>query len=128
MQPRRMTDTSRFAAKLLFQYRVGKPANSKFRICEERIVVLRKNTPESALSEANRIGESSQTDFLNDEGETVAIEFVGVLDLMNLGLESEPNEVWYEIKTMLRPVERRKKLIPPKEKLSAFRIDRVRLD
>jgi len=123
-----MTDTSRFAAKLLFQYRVGKPANSKFRICEERIVVLRKNTPESALSEANRIGESSQTDFLNDEGETVAIEFVGVLDLMNLGLESEPNEVWYEIKTMLRPVERRKKLIPPKEKLSAFRIDRVRLD
>ena len=121
MRARGMKLKTRFAAKLLFQYRVGKQAESKFRICEERIVVLSKGTPESAYAEATRIGEKSCTTFVNDEGTPVAIEFIGVVDMMNLGLESEPNEVWYEIKTMLRPMERRNKLIPPKESLSAFR-------
>lgn len=121
MHARSIRSKARFAAKLLFQYRVGREGESKFRICEERIVILSKRTPESAYAEAIGIGKASCESFVNEEGKSVAIEFVGIVDMMDLGLESESNEVWYEIKTMLRPMERRSKLIPPKERLSAFR-------
>lgn len=108
---------SRFSAKLLFQYRIGGPKQSKFRICEERIVTLRNKSAAGAIREAKKIAKNSQSCYLNDDGNKVFIEFVGLLDFMELGVESDENEVWYEIKTMLRPMERKNKIIPPDEKL-----------
>ena len=109
----------RFSAKLLFQYRVGSSKNSKFRICEERIVTFREIDARTALDKAKKIGSSSEESYKNDEGGHVHIEFIGVRDLMQLGAESELGEVWYEIKTMLLPMERKKKLIPPEKELIA---------
>jgi hypothetical protein len=51
----------------------------------------------------------------------VRFEFVGVLDLLELGLECEADEVWYDTRQMLTPMERRESLIPPERELSAFR-------
>jgi hypothetical protein len=116
---------NRFAAKLLFQYRVRRrPSESKLRICEERIVVLAKPTGAAAHAEALKIGKNSEASYSNDEGNPVYIEFVGILDLIDLGPECGPGEVWYEIKTMLTPMERRRALIPKKTELSAFRTRR----
>jgi hypothetical protein len=44
-----------------------------------------------------------------------------VLDLLHLGVECEPNEVWYTIRQRVRPMERRSSLIPRSEKLNAIR-------
>ena len=128
-----MSSLNRFAAKLLFQYRVGKKSSSKFRTCEERIILLRERTPFRALAAAKKVGRMSEATYLNDDRVPVVIEFVGVLDLMELGIEAAGDEVWYEIKTMLRPMERKSKLIPPERELSAIkgavkRHIRVRLD
>jgi hypothetical protein len=54
------------------------------------------------------------------------MEFVGVLDLIELDPECEEDEVWYEIKTSLRPMERRAKLLPADKDLAAIRCSRIR--
>jgi len=118
---RRMSGEARYAAKLLFQFRVGSPRSAKMRMCEERIVLLRATSSEDAHRSSVASGLSSQYDYLNNDGERVFFEFIGVRDLISLGVECEEDEVWYEIKTMLRPMERRKKLIPPRQSLSAFK-------
>jgi|SRR5687768_2652869 hypothetical protein len=122
------TVNSRFSAKLLFQYRVGRDAAaSKFRTVEERIVTLREKTAKSALAKVKAIGRESESRFTNDDGADVYIEFIGVVDLMELGLECEPHDVWYEIRTMLQPLERRRSILPAEEDLSAFRAEKLRV-
>lgn len=99
----------RFAAKLLFQYRVGE--DSLYRICEERIIVFNARGARAALRHAKRIGKGSESSFVNDGGDTVRIELVGIRDFMHLGLECEEGVVWYEIRTMFRPMERKAALV-----------------
>lgn len=106
--------TSRFAAKLLFQFRVVIDGNSgKRRICEERIVVFQSRSYKQALVAAKRKGKAAQYRFANDEGIPVYFEFVGVLDLLELGIECGEEEVWYDIVERLQPMERKSKFIPP---------------
>ena len=114
--------TERFAAKLLFQFRVmiGNDPGKR-RICEERIVVIEAVSAKTALAEAKRIGRKGRLKYRNTDGNEVHFEFIGVLELMHLGPECEPNEVWYEIKEMLTPMERAKKILPLEADLSAFR-------
>ncbi len=47
-------------------------------------------------------------------------EFVGITDLLELGIETEPEEVWYDIVTMKQPSERRYKLITNESQLNAI--------
>ena len=115
----------RFSAKLLFQYRVGGSKRSKFRICEERIITLRSKSAIGAIREAKKIAKNSQACYVNDDGNKIFVEFVGLLDFMEIGIESDENEVWYEIKTILRPMERKNKIIPPDEKLLTRKINKA---
>ena len=108
----------KFAAKLLFQYRVVVDGeSSKRRICEERIINFNARGSRDALRRARRVGKKAEFDDLNSEDNPVFFEFVGVLDLMELGVECEENEVWYDIKEMLTPMERKDKLLPTADKL-----------
>jgi hypothetical protein len=111
----------RYAAKLLFQFRVvsGRRVNRR-RVCEERIVLLRAGSPKAALTMAKGRGRGEQTSY-EDQGRRVFFEFVGVLDLLLLGTESEPDEVWWEFVERIRPMERRRHLIPAERSLSALR-------
>jgi len=54
----------------------------------------------------------------------VFFEFVGVTDLLKLGLECEADEVWYDIVQKLKPMERRRELVPPPERLNAIAWER----
>lgn len=111
----------RYSAKLLFQFRVVTDGESnKRRTCEERIVVLQARSAASALKKAKETGRKAQHRYKNDNGGTVHFEFVGVTDLQHLGPECEPNEVWYGIRELLTPMERKESLVPPESKLSAF--------
>lgn len=118
MRTRRTPVRDRWAAKLLFQFRVvadGRAAQR--RVCEERTIVFRAVSAKDALSLARRRGKSAQFRYRNDAGSPVRFEFVGVLDLLHLGLECQRDEVWYEIRQRLRPMERRKTLLPPERAL-----------
>lgn len=108
----------RYAAKLLFQFHVAvKGEPGKRRLCEERIINFKARSPEEALRLAKLRGKRGQFAYKNSEGNKVSFQFVGVLDLMSLGIECEAEEVWYEIRPRLCPMERRDRIVPSDRKL-----------
>jgi hypothetical protein len=120
MGKNRAAETMRYAAKLLFQFRVVVGGDSgKRRLCEERIVVLDSDTAADALAKAKRRGKQGEHRYKNDQGNTVHFEFVGILELISLDPECEQDEVWYDLVERLLPAERRSVLIPPESKLNA---------
>lgn len=113
----------RYSAKLLFQFRiVSRGRSNKLRDVEERIVTFESRSPRLALQWVKRYGKEEEFQYVNDFGNKVHFEFIGVLDLMSLGGECESCEVWYDIRTMKEPMERRDKLIPAPEHLNAFKV------
>jgi hypothetical protein len=112
----------RYSAKLLFQFKVIIGSDpGKRRLCEERIVLLSARDAHSALTKAKIRGKTSQHRYMNSDGNPVHFEFVGVMDLLELGAECDPDEVWYELNERLLPSERREKFIPPESQLNALR-------
>ena len=111
----------RYSAKLLFQFRVvvGGVSNKR-RTCEERIINLRSGTANQALKMAKQYGARESHSYKNDSGALVHFEFVGVTDLQHLGVECDEIEVWYGVKDMVSPMERRAQLVPPENKLNAI--------
>ena len=85
------------------------------------MIVFRARGPRAALLEAKRRGKDAQHSWKNNWGEPVHFEFVGILDLLELGPECEKDEVWYEIVERVRPMERRRKLLPSEKSLNALR-------
>lgn len=115
----------RYAARLLFQFRVmvdGHPGVR--RLCEDRIIVLRAAGARSALAKARARGKAGEYQGPNADGTPVFFEFIGVTDLLELGVECEPDEVWYDIVQKVKPMERRRKLIPAPERLNAIARER----
>jgi hypothetical protein len=107
---------------LLFQFRVvvgGK--SSVMRICEKRLIVFAAASAKAALSWAKRRGRDAEHSYKNGDGNPVHFEFVGVLDLLSIGIQCEEDEVWYDIVSMKKPMERAKKLLPPEKELEAIR-------
>ncbi len=106
---------------LLFQFRVVTDgvANRR-RLCERRLLVLEALSGRDALKKAKRRGRKSEHHYANSRGGQVFFEFVGVLDLLNLGPECEDGEVWYQLCELLEPRERQDQLIPAEETLQAI--------
>jgi len=116
---------SRYSAKLLFQFRVtfdGDPG--KRRVCEERIITFRARSAAEALERAKRRGRESRHAYTNSHGNPVDFEFIGVMELLRLDPVCAEDEVWYEIKQRLLPMERAERLIPPEHTLEAIRNER----
>lgn len=80
--------------------------------------MLRASCAEEALQAARQRGEAAQWDSVNDEGDSVRGEFLGVVELLCLELVAEDDaEVWYDIFEDADP----SRLIPPVEELCAIR-------
>src|SRR5437660_4713800 len=87
----------RYAARLLFQFRVMVNGNPGVRrLCEDRIIVLRAIGARSALAKAQARGKAAEYHHPNADGTPVFFEFVGVTDLLELGVECGSDEAWYE--------------------------------
>jgi len=67
------------------------------------------------------MAKSAEHKYKNNEGNPVHFQFIGVVDLIYLHEKFYPEEVWYEWKQILTPMERKHKLIPREKDLSAFR-------
>ena len=114
-----------FAAKLLFQFRVHRDGTSnRRRLCEERIVHFKAPTAELAVKRAKSIGKEAQHRYKNDAGGMVNFEFVGILDLISLGIECEKGEVWHELRDRMEPKENARRIIPPVSNLNAVQWER----
>lgn len=112
----------KYAAKLLFQYRIiKKNGNDKKRLCEESIVQFEATAPKVAVRKAKSIGKTSQFKYKNAHGNLVRFEFVGIMELRAMGAELEKHQVWYEFKELLGPMERKKKILPDEADLAAIR-------
>ena len=109
---------NRYSAKLLFQFRVDDKLEGDSRTCEERIITFMAPSAEVALIYAKEKGRDAVTDYANEEGQSVYFEFVGVLDLLELGIECEPEEVWYDVVERHLPI-----TVPDESELNAFRED-----
>ncbi len=84
----------RFSAKLLFQFRVdinGDPANAVF--AKNGIVVFQAKNAHIALKMSQRRGKHAEYSYSNDDGNTVYFEFIGIMDLLELGIECDDDEV-----------------------------------
>lgn len=115
-------ETRRYAAKLLFQFRVVVDGDDGvMRTCEERILVLRASSARKALAMAKRRGREARKRWWNEAGDPVHFEFVGVLDLLHLGEECDEDEVWYDIVRRKQPMERAAELVPAEAELCAIR-------
>ena len=111
-----------FSAKLLFQFHVawGRKNNLR-RVCEERVVTFKAQNAERAWKTATRLGTAADFKYRNHAGSTVHFEYLGIMELLELGVErSGPEEVWYDIVERLKPSERKSVFIPRKQDLQAF--------
>ena len=122
---RRSRAGERFVAKLLFQFRVVVPKPAVRRLCEERMIVFQAKSPAAALVEAKKRGRAAEFSYRNDFGDPVHFEFVGVLDLLELGIECGEDEVWYDIVERVKPMERRRKILPSEKSLGIGRRPRA---
>ena len=109
-----------FAAQLAFQFRLEKNGRSASRRqVELRVVHYPARNAESAYAKANRDGRDAEWTMLID-GCVERFEFLGLLELTQVGDEREDGEVWHEYLTLNRPMERRTRLLPKKSELHAF--------
>lgn len=107
-----MSRLEKYSVKLLFQYRITDPDKVRaFRLCEERIICFKTTNHPAALKRSKNIGKESEYVFTNADGCLVLFEYIGIVDLIHLGIECETDEVWYELNVKLRPKERSSKLI-----------------
>lgn len=116
------TIMKRYSEKLLFQYRadLGQGQSDIMRRCEERIIVVMARSAESALKKVKIYAEKEEFDGEAEAGNSIYFEFVGVMDLLELGTECEANEVWYNIVTRKLPSERKDVFIPKESNLNAL--------
>lgn len=87
------------------------------------MILIKAKSAREALRLAKRHARRRHFSFRTTDGGRIAFEFVGILDLLHLGVECEPEEVWYDIIELVRPMERRGKLIPPEGELHAIRYE-----
>lgn len=119
--PRSTNPFGRYAAKLLFQFRVDGISPHKPRTCEERIVVFVAVSAKEALDKAKRRGKRSEFSYLNKKNSNVCFEFLGVRELLCLGSVCKRGEVWYDIVKYVISDKRLAGLIPEEKILEAFR-------
>jgi Domain of unknown function (DUF4288) len=115
----KITRQDRYAAKLLFQFRVmiGDDPGIR-RLCEERIIVFEAPSTEIAIQAARMRGSAAEHDYENDDGYQVYFELVGIRDMICLGAECESDEVWYDIFEKVRPMEKALALTMSDERLT----------
>lgn len=103
----------RFAAYLLFQFRVGasQPGPRQRVRCEERLVVFPNVFGGEAIAAAKSYAERAKTQAVDAEGREVHFEFIGIVDAEMLDLESDSATVWYDVYDRRSPMTRKDALL-----------------
>ncbi len=89
-------------------------------LCEERIVTFGAASSRAALAKAKRIARGASHSFRVVGGGRVNFEPVGIMELMELGVETGLGEVWWDLYRRKLSMQRRSSLIPPERSLRIF--------
>jgi len=117
----------KFAVCLLFQFKViNKGKVNKKRICEEKIYHIISNSANEAYKKALSIGKDEEFNF-KEKQKNIFYEFVGIIEMIELVELDEKNVVWSRFVEKLLPLERKAKIIPPKNKLSVFKVNKYKI-
>ncbi|MGH8568396.1 MAG: hypothetical protein ACREXU_10360, partial [Gammaproteobacteria bacterium] len=107
----------RYAAKLLFDWNPDPVTGSRVRrLFEERIVVFSARSARTALTGAKRRGQRGQVRYESGH----RLRFVGLLQLMELGLDTGDGEVWWEFRRRRVTITQAKTLLPADKDLYVF--------
>lgn len=68
-----------YAATLIIRHRI-EDHNEPYQ-CDEEVRLIHARTPDKAYTKAYKLGKAQETCILNDAGEMVYVEFVGLADL-----------------------------------------------
>jgi len=118
--PRTRCELPRYSAKLLFIWDPDPVTESRRRrLCEERIVVFQSRSARHAVRKAKAMGSAGQLRFKSG----LRLQFAGILQCMELGLETGPGEVWWELKRRSNPDHWARKAIRPVSRLYIFTDD-----
>ena len=110
----------RYVATLLYQYAAVDPSRRvERRLCEESMIVVRARSAREALRLSKQHARRRQYTVVTSDGDRLEFELIGVRDLLQLGIECQPEEVWCDTFELVRPMERRAKIIPPEGRLNA---------
>jgi hypothetical protein len=114
---RRLEHMARYAAKLLFDWNPDPRTGSRLtRLTEERIVVFAAGSATRAVAKAKRLGRGAELRYESGH----QLRFVGILQLMELGMECAAGEVWWEFRRRRRAKERARALLPHEKALWVF--------
>ncbi|HIE45331.1 MAG TPA: DUF4288 domain-containing protein [Flavobacteriaceae bacterium] len=104
----------KYAIKFLFQFRVVSTEECKMRTTEEKIVLFHINSKDNNnfFEIANKRAKEDEFNYLNDDNNMVYYEYIGIVDICHLGIEVDDDVLWYDIKTLLTPMERKNKILP----------------
>jgi len=116
-----------YAVCLLFQFKteLNNKVNKR-RVCEERIYHINCNNAEDAYQKAINIGKNEEFYYMKDK-KKVYFEFIGIIDLIELSELEEKNVVWSRYIEKVTPMERKDKIIPPKDKLTVFKSSKYKI-
>ena len=109
----------KYAVKLLFQFRIDSVTICKMRTSEEKIILFKHDLTidNNIFKTINKRAKEDEFNYLNDDGNIVYYEYVGIIDICHLGVEVDNDVVWYDIKTLLTPMERKEKILPSLKQL-----------
>jgi len=111
----------RFSAKILFQFRpAARSSRAQMRLCEERIVRFDAASARGALAKAKEIARRASFTYRATDGGRVRFEPLGILELMELGVETVAGEVWWELCRRKVPGRGRPRSVPPERNLRVF--------
>ena len=85
------------------------------------MILFRAKGGRAGLAEAKRRGRAAQHRYRNVNGQPVHFEFIGVLDLLEIGAECEKDEIWWRLVHRVKPMERRDQILPRESQLNVGR-------
>ena len=107
----------KFSVKLLFQFRIHRQKSLRRRV-EIRIVTFQAKSFEAAIATANAKGHGAQFTYKNTTNQNVKFQYVGIMDIIQLGVEiDDPDTTWYDVKWLVQPSERKRVLVLSKREL-----------
>lgn len=94
-----MKKKRRYAAKLLYTFKVDSPkfSRQRHRICEEKVINFCASSNDQAYEMVKPLALAFEYSYENDEKQNVDYVFLGIIDIKDLTDLSEDNEVWYNV-------------------------------
>lgn len=114
----------RFSASLVFVY--SQATDGVMRLMERRIVSVEAASAEEAYAAVMQLGKDGEVRKDRRTGTNFSLDFMGVQEMIELGLEASPHEVWHELSRVKWPLVS-KNAVRRKDDLAVFTSDRRRM-